>query len=279
MYNPRNRRRLQVLILILGVLFINNPVSAGLYDLDLYATPLGLSGAIFSPSPYTRRLNEGSMLYSGNFFDQKDQSTLISDRASRHFVSFSAGIQDQIEVALSQEFFTGSADQRSRFYWSMKYQIPSDSIPIGISAIFPASRVDYFSVAASIGWKPFYFGVGGNYGGETLRETNLLAGREFGVAQFGGYRMRRIPSSQNSQPSQLEVIGSPDEFFGFVGGQVSLGRHVQWLYDYDGDVFASGFRVNMDTSTFQIAYLTAGDYDTLFNRKQDNIIASAQYRF
>jgi len=264
---------------ILGIILCLSPAWAGRYDHDLFATQLGLSGAIFSPSPYTRRLNEGALLYSGNFFDQMDQSTLMFDRGSRHFVSFSAGVQDQVEVALAQEFYTGSADQRSRFYWSIKYQIPSDSVPIGISAVFPGSRVDYFSLAASIGWKPFYLGVGGNYGGETLRENNLLAGREFGVAQFGGYRMRRVASNRNNQPNQLEVVGNPDEFFGFVGGQVSLGRHVQWLYDYDGDVFASGFRVSLDTSTFQIAYVSSGDYDTLFNRRQDNIIASAQYRF
>ena len=252
---------------------------AGRYDHDLYATPLGLSGAILSPSPYTRRINEGSLLYSANFFDQRDLVSRNFARGARHFASFSSGVDDQIEVALAQEFYTGSADQRSRFYWSFKYQIPNDSIPAAISAVVPASRTDYFSVTASIGWKPFYLGIGGNYGGRELQEDNLLANQEFGVAQFGGYRMRRTTSLSNGQPTRTEVKGFPDEFFAFAGGQVDLGNYVQWLYDYNGDVFSSGFRLNLDTSTFQITYVSSGDYDTLFGRRQDNIIASAQYRF
>lgn len=264
---------------ILAILIIQCSVWAGRYDHDLYATPLGLSGAILSPSPYTRRINEGSLLYSANFFDQSDLVSRNFDRGARHLASFSSGVDDQIEVALAQEFYTGSAEQRSRFYWSFKYQIPNDSIPIGISAVVPASRTDYFSVTASIGWKPFYVGIGGNYGGRELEENNLLANQEFGVAQFGGYRMRRVTSLTNGQPTRTEVRGFPDEFFAFAGGQVNLGNYVQWLYDYNGDVFSSGFRLNLDTSTFQIAYVSSGDYDTLFGRRQDNIIASAQYRF
>jgi hypothetical protein len=246
---------------------------------QVFSTQIGLSGAIFTPSPFTRPIEDASLYYSANFFQQKDSSTLAVDQGARHFTSLSGGVTDQIEVAVAQEFFTGAVERRDRLYWSLKYQIPSDSLPVAFSFILPSSRTDYFSMAASTGWRPFYMGIGGNYSGRPLNEAAILSGQPFGVASFGGYRMRRVLTNPEGQLNRQETVGNPDPFFAFIGGEVRLGNNVDWLYDYDGDVFASGLRLSLDTSTFQLAYITSGDYDKLFSRSQENIVASAQYRF
>ena len=262
--------------LLLCMLWVH-PLSA--LPHDIFSTNLGLSGAIFTPSPFTRPIEDASLYYSANFFQQKDSSTLAVDQGARHFTALAGGVTDQIEVAVAQEFFTGAIERRDRLYWSMKYQIPSDSLPVAFSFILPSSRTDYLSLAASTGWRPFYMGIGGNYSGDPLKEEDVLSGRPFGVASFGGYRMRRVNTNPEGQLNRLETVGNPDPFFAFVGGEVRLGKNVDWLYDYDGDVFASGLRVSLDTSTFQLAYITSGDYDKLFSRSQENFVASAQYRF
>lgn len=246
---------------------------------DLYSTVHGLTGAIMTPSPFSRRLEEGAGVYSVNFFEQRDPSTLIQERGAHHWLSFNAGVFPNVEFASGQEFYTGSAERRRRYFWNLKYSFPNDSLPAAISLVIPGSTHDYTSILATFGWKAFYAGLGTNVSGTQLTEERVLGQLPFGVAQFGGYRMMRRNATTNFRQASLEVVGRPDEIYPVVGGQVNIGNNIQWLYDYNGDVFASGFRLTFDTSTFQIVWNSSGDYDRLFLRNQDNIIASAQYRF
>lgn len=246
---------------------------------DLYSTIHGLTGAIMTPSPFSRRIEEGSGVYSVNFFEQRDPSTLIQERGAHHWLSFNAGVMRNMEFASGQEFYTGSAERRRRYFWNFKYSFPNDSLPAAISVVIPGSTHDYTSILATFGWKAFYAGVGTNVSGTQLTESRVLGQLPFGVAQFGGYRMMRRNATDDLRQNSLEVVGRPDEIYPVVGGQVNIGNSIQWLYDYNGDVFASGFRLTFDTSTFQIVWNSSGDYDRLLVRNQDNIMASAQYRF
>ena len=263
---------------ILSVLFFTIGVTNIFAD-DLYSTMHGLTGAIMTPSPFSRRLEEGTGVYSVNFFEQRDPSTLIQERGAHHWLSFNAGVMRNVEFASGQEFFTGSANRRRRYFWNLKYSFPNDSLPAAISAIIPGSSHDYTSIIATFGWKAFYAGLGTNVSGTELTEPRVLGELPFGVAQFGGYRMVRRKATSGMQQNVLEVVGRPDEIYPVIGGQVNLGNNIQWLYDYNGDIFSSGFRLSFDTSTFQIVWNSSGDYDKLFLRNQDNITASAQYRF
>ncbi|PCJ18697.1 MAG: hypothetical protein COB02_09685 [Candidatus Cloacimonadota bacterium] len=248
-------------------------------DDDLFATRLGLTGSILTPSPFTREVEEGSLSYTLNTYDIKDQSTKVFDRASNHDISFSAGVMENVEFAITQQYFTGGAKLRNRTLYSLKLAIPSDSIPMAFSFVAPGTRRDYSSALATFGWKSFYIGGGTNFGGRRLTQLSFIDLDSFGTAAFGGYRLQRVLANRNLQPNLVDVEGRPDEVFGFAGGQVNLGKNVQFLFDYNGDIFASGFRLSLDTSTLQLSYVSTGDYDDLFGRKQDNLLASAQYRF
>jgi hypothetical protein len=266
-------KRIQI-FLCLFVTAVTLPCEEG-----LFSTQLGLTGAILTPSPFTKRIEESSLHYSVNFFEQLDRSTYEYDLSQRHLVSFSSGITDNIEAGALFEFFTGSMEEENRFYWNLKYQMPSATLPMAFSVIVPGSQTDYSSAMASVGWNSFYFGVGANFGGRKLEEVNLTTLNNFGSALFGGYRLRSVIDRQGVQPNQSVVEGEPDPIFAFAGGQIPVAPNLQFVYDFNGDIVASGFRLTMDTSTFQINWVSKGDYDTLWDRKQNNIIASAQYKF
>lgn len=246
---------------------------------DLFATRYGLTGAILTPSPFTREVEQGSLAYSLNFYDTTDQSTNIRDRAANHDISFSAGVLENVEFGITQQYFSGAAKLRNRTLYSLKLALPSDSIPMAFSFYTPGTRRDYSSALATFGWKSFYIGGGTNFGGRKLEQLSFIDMDSFGTSIFGGYRLRRVTANRNLQPNLTDIEGRPDEIFGFAGGQVPLGKNVQFLFDYNGDIFSSGIRLSLDTSTLQLSYVSSGDYDDLFGRKQDNVLASAQYRF
>jgi hypothetical protein len=212
-------------------------------------------------------------------FDERDSSTLQYELGARHIGAFNAGVTSNIECGAFFEYFTGSTARRERLYWTFKYGIETGAFPLALSFVVPSSKIDYSSALVSAGWNAFYFGIGTNYGGRKLEELSFTTVNNFGTAMFGGYRLRSVLANRNVQTSQSLVEGKPDPFFAFAGGQVPLGKNVHFLYDYNGDRFSSGFRFSIDASTFEVNYVSNGDYDTLFGRKQSNIIASAQYRF
>lgn len=90
--------------------------------------------------------------------------------------------------------------------------------------------------------------------------------------------VRRL-ANRNAQQSRLEVVGRPDEIYFIAGGTVDLSKNFQWLYDFNGDIFSTGVRLSFDTLSFQVNWVSSGDYDTLFLRDQDNFSVSAQYRW
>jgi hypothetical protein len=220
-----------------------------------------------------------SLGYNVNFYEELDTSTRVYDAGGQHYLSVSAGITQNIEAGAVHEFHTGSSTRRNRMYWTLKYQMPSDSFPAALSFVIPGSKKDYSTAMASFGWSAFYFGVGTNFGGRKLEELNLTTLNDFGTSLFGGYRLRSVLANRNVQANQTLVEGSADGVFGFAGGQVPLGQNINFVYDYNGDVFSGGFRLTLDTSTFHVGYVSEGDYDKLFGRRQNNVIAGMQYRF
>jgi len=248
------------------------------YD-QQYSSQYGLSGAIFTPSPYVYALEEGSSVYSINFYQKQDPSTFIQDRAARHLSFFGAGVSRNLEISFGQELFTGAEKRRRSYIFGAKYSMPNDSLPMSLSVINPTRSEDWASIIMSAGWRQFYFGIGTNVGGRELKEVDVLAGRDVGNAQYGGYRMFRRLANQNVQQSRLEVVGRPDEIYFIAGGTVDLSKNFQWLYDYNGDLFSTGLRLSFDTLSFQVNWVSSGDYDTLFLRDQDNFTVSAQYRW
>ncbi|MCJ8347542.1 hypothetical protein MJH12_18540, partial [bacterium] len=203
-------------------------------DDDLFASRYGLTGSILTPSPYTREVEEGSLAYTLNFYDAKDRSTNVMDSAANHDISFSAGVMENVEFAITQQYFSGSAKLRNRTLYSLKLALPSDSIPMAFSFVVPGSRRDYSSALATFGWKSFNIGGGTNFGGRKLEQLSFIDLDSFGTSIFGGYRLRRVKANRNLQPNLTDVEGQPDEIFGFAGGQVNLGKNVQFLFDYNG---------------------------------------------
>lgn len=246
---------------------------------EIYSSQFGLSGSIFTPSPYVQKIDHNVLRYTVNIFDERDNSTLQYETGARHLAAFNASATSNIECGAFFEYYTGASARRERLHWTMKYNVDTGSFPLALSFVVPSSKIDYSSAMVSIGWNAFYFGIGSNYGGRKLEELNFTSVNDFGSASFGGYRLRSILAKRNVQTNQSLVEGKPDPFFAFAGGQVPLGKNVHFLYDYNGDIVASGFRFSLDASTFEINYVSNGDYDRLFGRRQSNIIASAQYRF
>ncbi len=246
---------------------------------DFFSVQTGLSGAIFTPSPHVRPIDESNLSWSGYFYEEKDPSTLKIENASQNFLSMGAGITDSIEVAYSRESYTGATSLRPRNWLSLKHRLPVESMPMAVSAIMSTSERDYSTVMFSMGWRSFYFGAGTNFGGRRLQEINVGTLNDYGTALFGGYRLRSTTQNRLVGANTSLVEGEPDSFFGFAGGSVSLGRNIDFLYDYNGDVVSGGIRLKIDTSAFQIQYVSESDYDRLYNRNQTGVIAGAQYRF
>jgi len=246
---------------------------------ELFATNLGLTGSILTPSPYTRKIEESTISWYGYFFDERDSSTFRMENGAQHWLSLSAGITANIEAAFARESYTGSSNRRGRNYWSLKYQFPVETIPMAISAVVPGSNRDYTTLMMSFGWTRFHFGAGTTFGGRKLLETNVGTFNDYGTGLFGGYRLRSVLPNRNVLANQSLVEGEPEQFFGFAGGQVALGRNFQLLYDYNGDVVSGGFRLSLDTTTFQLNWVSESDYDRLFGRDTSNVVASAQYKF
>jgi len=240
----------------------------------LVPTTIGPTGGFGVPSPLTMPPERTAVAVHFEAFNQFSESTLDIEPTVHMSPKVVVGIYDYLEVGLEKTFKIHSENEQETIYANIKYRFPFDSMNVAVGAIVPLTPPDWTSAYMVMGWKALWAGFGVNLGGRRFRELTLNNFQSVGVARMGGYTLRRRVVDGSDQ-----FTGEPDAFFGLVGFNHRLGKHLEVVADYNGDRVSAGFRIPFHSWNVDLIYVSQAATDSLFSRETQNYQIGVTGRF
>ncbi len=213
----------------------------------------GNSGALLVPSPGVLEPGKTAVsvhaipfdLYSVNDVRYQDENYFDTS------VKLVYGASDGFEFGVDKTFSNQDRFENNEpTYVNMKYQVPGN-ITLGTN-FCTDSQGGYHSAWVGAGVPVAWLGVGINWGASNFRFTYRGVDK-LKRAKFGGYNYRYDKAD-----------GYADPVFFLVGGCIPMTSSTHFVYDFNGDRFSLGFRLNYQKVVFfDISYLADGDYERL----------------
>lgn len=213
----------------------------------------GNTGAMLVPSPGVLEIGKTAVgvhvapfsLYSVN--DTKFNDT---DYFDSH-IALCYGVFDGFELGIDKVYSNQDRfDIPQPMYVNAKYQVPGN-ITVG-GNFCTDDQAGYHSMYVTAGVPALWVGVGANFGAEDFRFSYVGADK-VRKAKYGGYNYKYD-----------RATGYADPAFFLVGGAVPLSKAAHFVYDFNGDRFSLGFRLNYMRVVFlDAAYISDGDYERL----------------
>jgi len=212
----------------------------------------GLTGSLLVPSPGVLEPNKSSLAVHGmtfDLFDVNDNKYQDQDYFDTS-VKMTFGAMEGLEVGFDKTF-----SNQDRFgipepvYVNAKYQVPGN---VTLGGNFCSSGDGYSSVWVCAGVPAVWVGTGINFGPGKYRF--FFNGYDhFKRAKLGGY---------NYDYNKAEGYADPAYFF--VGGNCPISKSTHFVYDFNGDKFSLGLRLNYRKIVFfDASYISDGDYERL----------------
>ena len=213
----------------------------------------GLTGAFLIPSPGVMEAGKGGVAVHVMPLDLYDvNDNRFTDEAYfQTNVNLTFGAFEGFEVGVDRDFSNQDRfDVPEPVFLNMKYQV-SGKVTLGAN-FCTDSQGGYHSVWAAAGVPAVWVGVGANFGATNYQFT--YSGRDrLARAKLGGY---------NYDYNRAE--GYADPAFFMVGGAVPMTNSTSFVYDFNGDKFSLGFRLNYQKIVFfDAAFISDGDYERL----------------
>jgi hypothetical protein len=213
----------------------------------------GLTGSFLIPSPGVLESGKGGLAVHVMPFDLYDvNDNRYTDEAYfQSNVKLAFGAFEGFEIGVDRDFSNQDRfDVPEPTYLNMKYQVPG-KVTLG-GNFCTDSQGGYHSVWATAGVPAVWVGVGANFGATSYQFT--YSGRDrLARAKLGGY---------NYDYNSAE--GYADPVFFLVGGAVPMTNSTAFVYDFNGDKFSLGFRLNYQKIVFfDAGFVSDGDYERL----------------
>ncbi|MBF0502578.1 MAG: hypothetical protein HQM09_20745 [Candidatus Riflebacteria bacterium] len=213
----------------------------------------GSTGGLLVPSPGVLEPGKTAVAVHAVPFDLYDVTEHKYADASYFDTSVKLvyGLADGFELGVDKTF-----SNQDRFnipeplFVNMKYQVPGN-ITVG-GSFCGGSQSAYNSVWVAAGVPVIWVGVGGNFGPRNFR-FSYNGWETLSVAKYGGY---------NYKYSSAEGYADPVWFM--VGGSIPMSNYTNFMYDFNGDKFSLGIRLNYQKVAYiDFSYVSDGDYESL----------------
>lgn len=213
----------------------------------------GLSGSILVPSPGVLKVNKGALSVHTMPFDLYDvnDNKYTDELYYQTNVKLVFGAFEGFEIGIDKDFANQQRfDVPEPVFVNMKYQVPG-VVTLG-GNFCTDSEGGYHSVWVGAGVPAVWVGAGVNFGAREFR-FSYNGYDKLARAKLGGY---------NYDYNKAE--GYADPAFFFVGGTVPMTANSAFVYDFNGDRFSLGLRLNYQKIVFfDAAFVSDGDYERL----------------
>ena len=213
----------------------------------------GMSGGILVPSPGVLEPGKSAFGIHAIPFDLFNISD-VKYRDSNYFdtsVKMTWGVMEGVEIGFDKTFANQDRfDLNEPLYINGKYQIPGN-VTLGAS-IATSAGSGYHSAWVGAGVPAAWAAVGVNFGGDDYK-FSYTGWDKLRRAKFGKYNY-----------TYNTAVGYAAPVFFMLGGAIGITRSSQFVYDFNGDKFSLGIRLNYQRTLYlDFAWMSDGDYERL----------------
>ena len=211
----------------------------------------GNTGSLLIPSPGVLEPNKTAVSIHALAFDLYDVND-VKYKDSNYFdtsAKLTYGAMEGLEFGIDKIFSNQDRfDVLEPLYVNAKYQVPGN---VTVGGNFSTDS-GYHSLYVTAGVLAVWVGAGVNFGPEKFH-FYYNGWDKLRRAKFGGYNY-----------DYTKAEGYADPAFFMVGGAVPITKSMHFLYDFNGDKFSLGFRLNYQRIVyFDASYISDGDYERL----------------